>query len=105
MGTPGRRSAATMIGTMIGVSRVGDRRGGWADKGRRMAAAPRAPGVTGTLLGLLAVFETLARFTGRSTSAHFTGATVNAPLVTPGVSAPLTSSGASARFLLVLCLL
>jgi signal transduction histidine kinase len=94
-----------MIGTMIGVSRVGDWRGGWADKGRRMAAAPRAPAVTGALLGLFAVFETLARFTGGSTSARFTDAAVNSPLVTPGVSAPLTSSGASARFLLVLCLL
>jgi signal transduction histidine kinase len=61
-----------------------------------MAAAPRAPAVTGALLGLFAVFEMLARFTGRSTRAQFTGATVNSPLVTPG---------ASARFLLVLCLL
>ncbi len=94
-----------MIGTMIGVSRVGDWHSGWADRGRRIVAAPRAPAVTGALLALFAVFESLARFTGRSASARLTGATVNSPLVTPGVSAPLTSSGASARFLLVLCLL
>src|SRR6266700_6582373 len=104
-GTPGRRPGATMIGTMIGVSRVGDWHSGWADRGRRIVAAPRAPAVTGALLALFAVFESLARFTGRSASARLTGATVNSPLVTPGVSAPLTSSGASARFLLVLCLL
>jgi signal transduction histidine kinase len=90
---------------MIGVSRVGDWRGGWTDKGRRIAAAPHAPAITGALLGLFAVFETIARFTGRSTNARFTGAAANSPLVTSGVRAPLTSSGASARFLLVLCLL
>jgi signal transduction histidine kinase len=85
-----------MIGTMIGVSRVGDWHNGWADMGRRIAAAPRAPAVAGALLGLLAVFESLARFTGRSTSARFTGTVVSTP---PG------NSGANARFLLVLCLL
>ena len=33
----------------------------WADRGRRIAAAPRAPAVAGALLGLLAVAELIAR--------------------------------------------
>jgi signal transduction histidine kinase len=70
-----------------------------------MAAAPRAPALVGALLGLLAVFESLARFTGRSTSVRLVSPGVSAPLAAPGVSAPLTSSGANVRLLLVLCLL
>jgi len=43
---------------------VGDWYGGWAGRGRRIAAAPLTPAVSGALLGILAVAETLARATG-----------------------------------------
>jgi len=43
---------------------VGDWCGGWAGRGRRIAAAPLTPAVSGALLGILAVAETLARATG-----------------------------------------
>ncbi len=46
---------------MVDVSRAGDWRSGWADKGRRIVAAPRAPAVVGALLGLLAVTESITR--------------------------------------------
>jgi signal transduction histidine kinase len=46
------------------VDAVGDWYGGWAGRGRRIAAAPLAPAVSGALLGVLAVAETLARATG-----------------------------------------
>jgi hypothetical protein len=42
---------------------VGDRYGTWAGRGRRIATAPLAPAVSGALLGILAVAETLARTT------------------------------------------
>ena len=58
--------------TMIYVSLAGDWRSGWADKGRRIAAAPQAPAVAGALLGLLAVAETIARAAGTGVSAQFT---------------------------------
>jgi len=40
---------------------VGDWYGTWAGRGRRIAAAPLAPAVSGALLGIFAVAETLAR--------------------------------------------
>ena len=43
---------------------MGDWHGGWAGRGRRIAAAPLAPAVSGAVLGVLAVAETLARTTG-----------------------------------------
>ena len=43
---------------------MGDWYGGWAGRGRRIAAAPLTPAVSGALLGILAVAETLARATG-----------------------------------------
>ena len=43
---------------------MGDWHGTWAGRGRRIAAAPLAPAVSGALLGILAVAETLARATG-----------------------------------------
>ncbi len=43
---------------------MGDWHGGWAGRGRRIAAAPLAPAVSGALLGVLAMAETLARTTG-----------------------------------------
>ena len=46
---------------MISVGHVVDRRHSWAKRGRRIAAAPHAPAVTGTLLGLLAAAESIAR--------------------------------------------
>jgi len=70
-----------------------------------MAAAPRAPAVTAALLGLFAVFETLARFTSHSTISQSNGAASTAPLTTTGGSAPLTSSSGRPSFLLVLFLL
>jgi signal transduction histidine kinase len=57
---------------MISMSRAGDRPSGWADKGRRIAAAPQAPAVAGAVLGLLAVAETIARAAGAGASAQFT---------------------------------
>jgi signal transduction histidine kinase len=56
---------------MIYVSRAGDWRSGWADKGRRVAAAPHAPAVAGALLGLAAVTESIARIAGTGVSAQF----------------------------------
>jgi signal transduction histidine kinase len=53
---------------MIYVSRAGDWRSGWADTGRRIAAAPQAPAVAGALLGLLAVTEAVARAAGTRVS-------------------------------------
>ena len=49
---------------MIDVMRVGAWPVGWADLGRRIAAAPRSPAVAGALLGLLAVAESIARSAG-----------------------------------------
>ena len=43
---------------------MGDWYGGWAGRGRRIAAAPLTPAVSGALLGILAVAETLARAAG-----------------------------------------
>ena len=43
---------------------MGDWCGGWAGRGRRIAAAPLTPAVSGALLGILAVAQTLARATG-----------------------------------------
>ena len=53
---------------MIYVSRAGDWRSGWAERGRRIAAAPHAPAVAGALLGLAAVIEALARAAGTRVS-------------------------------------
>ena len=49
---------------MSEVDAVSDWYGGWAGRGRRIAAAPLAPAVSGLLLGAFAVAETLARTTG-----------------------------------------
>jgi signal transduction histidine kinase len=57
---------------MISMNRAGDRPNGWADKGRRIAAAPQAPAVAGALLGLLAVAETIVRAARAGASAQFT---------------------------------
>ena len=35
--------------------------GGWAERGRRIAASPHAPAVAGALLGLAAMTEAIAR--------------------------------------------
>jgi signal transduction histidine kinase len=48
---------------------VGDWYGTWAGRGRRIAAAPLAPAVSGALLGILAVAETLARTSGTGVAA------------------------------------
>jgi signal transduction histidine kinase len=48
---------------------VGDWYGTWAGRGRRIAAAPLAPAVSGALLGILAVAETLARTSGTGSAA------------------------------------
>ena len=48
---------------------MGDWYGTWAGRGRRIAAAPLAPAVSGALLGILAVAETLARTSGTSVAA------------------------------------
>ena len=55
---------------MSHVSRAGDWRSGWADRGRRLAAAPHAPAVAGALLGLLAAAEAVARAAGTRASAQ-----------------------------------
>jgi signal transduction histidine kinase len=49
---------------MSEMDAVSDWYGGWAGRGRRIAAAPLAPAVSGLLLGAFAVAETLARATG-----------------------------------------
>jgi len=46
---------------MTYVGRADDRRGRWADRGRRIGAAPRAPALATGLLGVLAVAEALWR--------------------------------------------
>src|SRR5690242_19891268 len=56
-GTPAAGAAATIDE----VDAVGDWYGGWAGRGRRIAAAPLTPAVSGALLGIFAVAETLAR--------------------------------------------
>ena len=48
---------------------VGDWYGTWAGQGRRIAAAPLAPAVSGALLGIVAVAETLARTSGTGVAA------------------------------------
>jgi signal transduction histidine kinase len=53
------------------MSRAGDWRSGWADTGRRIAAAQQARAVAGPLLGLAAVTEAVARTVGSGTSAQF----------------------------------
>ena len=45
---------------------MGDWVGGWTERGRRIAASPAAPAVAGTLLGLAAMTEAIARGAGRS---------------------------------------
>jgi len=56
---------------MIYVSRAGDWPSGWADRGRRIAAAPQAPAVGGALLGLLAATESVARAAATGVSGQF----------------------------------
>ncbi|HZD70694.1 MAG TPA: histidine kinase [Actinomycetes bacterium] len=56
---------------MIYVSRAGDWRSGWAERGRRVAAAPQAPAVAGGLLGLLAAGESIARSALSGVSSQF----------------------------------
>jgi signal transduction histidine kinase len=51
------------------VGTIGDWRGGWADRGHRMAASPHAAAVAGALLGLAAVTEALVRAADTKTSA------------------------------------
>jgi signal transduction histidine kinase len=53
---------------MIGVMRAGAWPGGWADLGRRIAAAPRSPVVAGAVLGSLAMAESIARSAGGASS-------------------------------------
>jgi signal transduction histidine kinase len=53
------------------VSLVGDLRGGWADWGRRMAAAPQAPAVAGAVLGLSAVAESITRVASQGVSLQY----------------------------------
>ena len=54
---------------MIDMSTAGDRRSGWPERGRRFAASPHAPAVTGALLGLAALTEAIARGAGTGMSA------------------------------------
>jgi signal transduction histidine kinase len=46
---------------MIDMGAAGDRSGGWPERGRRFAASPHAPAVTGALLGMAAMIEAIAR--------------------------------------------
>jgi signal transduction histidine kinase len=89
-----------MVGTMVSVSSVGAWRGGWADKGRRIAAAPHAPAAAGALLGLFAVAESIARFVGGNVNPRFPGADASTAM-----SARFASPNGNGWFLLVLCLL
>ncbi len=49
---------------MVCVSLLVDLYGRWAERGRRIATAPHAPAVAGTLLGLLAAAESIAHAAG-----------------------------------------
>ena len=53
---------------MIDMGTAGDRGGGWPERGRRFAASPHAPAVAGTLLGLAAMSEAIARGAGTKMS-------------------------------------
>ena len=54
---------------MIDMSTAGERGGGWPERGRRFAASPHAPAVTGAVLGLAAMSEAIARGAGAGMSA------------------------------------
>ncbi len=95
--------------TMAYVSRSVDWHGGWADRGRRIAAAPRAPAVAGALLGLLAVAELIARLVldpgsiGRLAAA---GSVTRAASTGGGTHIARTASaGVNTQTVVVLCLL
>src|SRR5215472_6788478 len=55
------------------VGLAGDRRSGWAGRGRRIAAAPHAPAVAAALLGVLAAAEALWRALSTHASAASSG--------------------------------
>ncbi len=46
---------------MVDMSTAGERVGGWPERGRRFAASPHAPAVSGAVLGLAAMIEAIAR--------------------------------------------
>ncbi len=54
---------------MVDMSTAGERGGGWPERGRRFAASPHAPAVTGAVLGLAAMSEAIARGAGAGMSA------------------------------------
>ena len=54
---------------MIDMGTAADRSGGWPERGRRFAASPHAPAVTGALLGIAALTEAIARGAGTGMSA------------------------------------
>jgi signal transduction histidine kinase len=56
---------------MIYVSRASHWHSEWADKGRRIAAAPHMPAVAGALLGLLAVAESIMRIVSTDVRGQF----------------------------------
>jgi signal transduction histidine kinase len=60
---------------MIPVSVASEWPSGWADRGRRIAAAPQAPAVAAVLLGVLAVAEALWRAASTHASAASGGGT------------------------------
>jgi signal transduction histidine kinase len=81
------------------------RRGRWAGRGRRIAAAPHAPAVAGALLALLAVAESIVR--ARSTSSpRLGGFSETEPvggMIAHGTAAP--PGGGTALYLVILPLL
>jgi signal transduction histidine kinase len=84
---------------MIYMGTAGDWRGGWAERGRRIAAARRALALTGLLLGLLAVAELIARLT-------VTEMVTRAPIAGPRMYIlRIGSTGLGWQSVLVLCLL
>jgi signal transduction histidine kinase len=90
------------------VSLVGDRRAGWADWGRRIAAARQAP-AAGALLGLLALAELMARLAldpGSIGSLTATGQVARATIAGVGTHVAHTASaGVSPQSALALGLL
>lgn len=84
-----------------------ERAGGWADRGRRIAAAPYAPVVVGVLLALLAVAESIAQ--ARSPRlAQVIGFSETAPVgatIGHAASTPPPDSAAAPLYLVILPLI
>lgn len=92
---------------MTYVGRAADGRAGWAERGRRIAAARQAPAVAGALLGLLALAELIARLAIDPGSIRAVTESI-ARTASTGLGAHVartTSTSVSTQSVLVLCAL